>query len=722
MLKALVPIVLLGLFLIVVPSASANIFVEAINKALFGVFNLVSLFISLGAIVLGAAVDANMVRELFNLGAIYALWQMVRDFFNLFFILVLLFVAFATIFQIQAYSYRKWLLNIVLMALLVNFSFPVTRFIIDATNVPMYFFLENTFSGKTEDGKVGQETVEKSLNVSGIKNVLLTGKEDEELKKIKGDAAMTQQLIGAIIFVFILGIILLLLALQFLIRLIVLVILIIFSPVGFAGLAIPGFGGFAKKWWNYLIQYAIFGPAAALMLLVAIKVMGAFNTTMSGYVEGQGESSGAGSMVISFSRILVPVILLWTAMSVGKMVGIAGGAGAAAWGQKMAKGGLKRMSGANYAQKQAKAFAGEFQKQRAAAKAPSLGTRLGGAAGATAVAAQTKAGTKASRNAARDSYQKHQQELVEDATKRNRVNAQMNESDLRALHEKARGKNDKALLAATTKEMAGRKDMAEEVTESDVAAVKGFFKDIGGSKNAVAGDVTNSVAKHNAAAAYAGDADAMRQAFEDGKIKIEEQSASGLTKDVLAAANTAGRLDEKQLAEMNKDSAKAAQLKTVMPEATKAVADAYEAKVKNGTNGVDDDKAMERMQRMHLAQTGEWHEASKKDAGLQLKVLKKSTEETLKELGKKNDGKDLATIMPKMLAAAGPNRTVNILSKLADEGIQVKPSTGTVMATAASSGAGMPAGTRDAAQSAQKIMEKDHRFGWVRSEGSSKSA
>jgi hypothetical protein len=48
-------------------------------------------------------------------------WVITRDIANMFFIVILLVIAFATILQIEQYNYKKWLPKLILMAILINF-------------------------------------------------------------------------------------------------------------------------------------------------------------------------------------------------------------------------------------------------------------------------------------------------------------------------------------------------------------------------------------------------------------------------------------------------------------------------------------------------------------------------------------------------------------------------------------------------------------------------
>ena len=192
--------------------------------------------------------------------AVYQVWTTVRDFLNMFFILVLLFSAFATIFQIDKYNIRKILLNLVLMALLVNFSFPITRFIIDVSNVIMYHFLNNMFVGDASNfaAMYGQQ--------SYITDLLMP----------KG-AVKISYLIIATAFLFILSITILIIGVLLLIRLVALAILVMFSPIGFVGNIFPGFEKHSSSWWDALFKYAFSGPimvffvAVSLMMLQAVR-------------------------------------------------------------------------------------------------------------------------------------------------------------------------------------------------------------------------------------------------------------------------------------------------------------------------------------------------------------------------------------------------------------------------------------------------------------------
>ncbi|MDP1709797.1 MAG: hypothetical protein Q8L21_02835, partial [Candidatus Komeilibacteria bacterium] len=68
-------------------------------------------------------------------------WVMVRDISNMFFVVILLLIAFGTILGIEQYEWKKLLIKFVFAAILVNFSRVIAALIIDAAQVVMITFL-----------------------------------------------------------------------------------------------------------------------------------------------------------------------------------------------------------------------------------------------------------------------------------------------------------------------------------------------------------------------------------------------------------------------------------------------------------------------------------------------------------------------------------------------------------------------------------------------------
>lgn len=270
-----------------------------------------------------------------NLPAVYTLWQFIRDFFNLFFILILLFSAFATIFQVDSFNIRNIFKNVLLVALLINFSFPITRFLIDAANVPMYYFINDVIGGGTGQG--GVIAMNNLLRESGLAGGVLTN---------IGENDSITLVVTSIIFAFLFGISLAVLAVMLVIRLIALTLLLIFAPIGFAGALLPGLNKYGQEWWSKFWNYALFGPAAALMLTVSLRFLEAVSSgstwqsmrTVTTNMTPDPQGAVGMAQVILFT---FPIILLWTTIGMANKFSIAGAAtvtgmgyGAANWTRK----------------------------------------------------------------------------------------------------------------------------------------------------------------------------------------------------------------------------------------------------------------------------------------------------------------------------------------------------------------------------------------------------
>jgi len=292
-------------------------------------------------------IDADSLKKILTTNAVLNSWKFVRDMLNFSFIIVLLFSAFATIFQVEKYSYKKILLTLVLMALLVNFSYPITRVIIDASNVLMYTLVRNLFNGKTG------ETISLGLaKDSGLAQIA-------SFKGIDVGAVDTSYLLISIIFIFIFIITLLTIALLLLIRSIVLAILIILSPLGFVGSIFPDTAKFAKDFWDELFKYCLFGPIMIFMLSVAVNMLTEINTY---FTEGNisGELIKEANFPARLAFFMVPIVILWLGMGMAQKMGIAGAEAITKRGKDFIKGAGKKFSGYNWVNKNW----GDYKKAR----------------------------------------------------------------------------------------------------------------------------------------------------------------------------------------------------------------------------------------------------------------------------------------------------------------------------------------------------------------------
>ena len=313
----------------------------SIKGLIYSVFVVFGWLLTLSGIIMGWVCDVNNVQFFMNNEAVLAIWHLVRDFANMFFILVLLFSAFCTIFQVTKWGIKNIWLNVLINALLVNFSYSIARFLIDISNVIMYYFLNNAFGATTSNG-AGGIFANISTN-SNITKILVPEKvTDYEVSF----------LITATIFVFVLAMTLLVVAGMFVVRLIRLTILVMFSPVGFVGYIFPKFNKYADDWWSDLFKYAFMGPIMLFAIMVAMKMMEVMSkqSATAGFAKEASKSVPKGfdpGFLAALAFYMIPIFILWIGVSIAasmssevkQWAGKVGG-----WGKKF-QGAVQRLPG-----------------------------------------------------------------------------------------------------------------------------------------------------------------------------------------------------------------------------------------------------------------------------------------------------------------------------------------------------------------------------------------
>jgi len=294
-------------------------FLNAIKFILVGIFNLCSWIFAIASTLFSWVIEpANVsgTNGMLNKQAVKDVWIMVRDLLNMTFILVLLFAAFCTIFQVDSWNLKKVWLNILINALLVNFSFPIARLIIDISNVAFYYFVNHLFS---VTGTVTGNAIFAGFNATTKLSGLLMPENYTTYS--------VAYLVAMIIIVFIMGMTMLVIAGLFVVRLVALTMLVMFSPVGFVGYIFPATHGYADKWWKNLFSYSFFAPIMIFIMAIAVRileVMGTENFASFSSNASVNAPAEQANWIAQAAFFVIPVIILWMGMGIAKSFGIAG--------------------------------------------------------------------------------------------------------------------------------------------------------------------------------------------------------------------------------------------------------------------------------------------------------------------------------------------------------------------------------------------------------------
>jgi len=215
-------------------------------------------FGALNMMVISFLVNIVQYNNFINEPSIRDAWVVVRDLCNMFFILILLVVAFATILRIESYQWKKILPKLLIMAVLINFSRTITGLIIDASQVIMMTFV-NAFG-------TGGDFVNMTKMAEYFNSVTWSGFTTPDWSVLNVVAGL---LIG-IMFLIISGIVLVVAMSVFLMRIVMLWIYIVLSPLAFLAAAFPAGQKYATQWWTEFTKYIINGPVLAFFIWMAL--------------------------------------------------------------------------------------------------------------------------------------------------------------------------------------------------------------------------------------------------------------------------------------------------------------------------------------------------------------------------------------------------------------------------------------------------------------------
>ena len=257
-------------------------------------------------------------------------WTVVRDATNIFFIVILLFIAIGTILRIQGYSAKQLLVRLILMAVLINFSLAIGSVIIDFSNVLGLQFL----TAIHPEGKV-TEILAKSLSIGDIYKV--TDPDIKDISKYLVVVVGNAILISVLVFVFFVSAILLF------IRMAVLVLLLTLAPIAFLFYILPETQKHWSKWWNMLIQYSFFFPAFMFFLYFSIIIItNAHQQLVASGKAGPGTPKNFIDNMDVITVYFISITFLLASLIMGKQMGIAGSNAVIGW----AKAGRKYVTGA----------------------------------------------------------------------------------------------------------------------------------------------------------------------------------------------------------------------------------------------------------------------------------------------------------------------------------------------------------------------------------------
>lgn len=207
-------------------------------------------------------------------------WTIIRDICNNFFIILMMIMAISVTIRPKKYSWQSMLPQILIGAVLINFSLTITGIAIDVSQVLMLTFASPLATTQGYNIIISAFNLPSAFAMSDV----LKGFTDDK-GQLTGQAQVSvYDLIAALIFAIIatiVAIVVIICITAILIyRIIILMFLTVLSPLYFFAKAsenIPGIKKIASEWESNLINALIIGPAMMFFLYLSFMAMAAIN-------------------------------------------------------------------------------------------------------------------------------------------------------------------------------------------------------------------------------------------------------------------------------------------------------------------------------------------------------------------------------------------------------------------------------------------------------------
>ena len=276
------------LICLITPTTTYAGLAASIARSIFGflaklVLQLISLLVGFGATFLNTMLDigfSGTYKQIAEAG-----WKTSRDISNMFFVLIMILIAFGTILRIEQYGAKKLLPKLIFIALLINFSLPLCYVFIDISNVAAKSFITSIGSGN-------EATIRERLLTSVKAGIMLIPidcseysagadrdkceAQNETIKGLQDEQSWVDVIVSSVVACIFLGLSAFTLiagAMMFVIRLIFLGILVILAPLAFMCYITPSLNKHWKEWWSSLLKWCFFAPIFTFFFWLAITTV-----------------------------------------------------------------------------------------------------------------------------------------------------------------------------------------------------------------------------------------------------------------------------------------------------------------------------------------------------------------------------------------------------------------------------------------------------------------
>lgn len=329
--------------------------VEIINVVAFGILSLSALILTGAGYFLDFALNPGL--GFVNSSIVQLGWGIALSVANLFFILILLLIAFGFIFNIESFGAKQSLGKLIVAALLINFSLVIAGALVDFSQVVAGYFIEPLSSISTYIG--GLMNFQKLLNPDTPASIPV-GALSASIMRLSGTLI-------SIIFSIVATFVFIAIGVAFLIRIVGIWMLLIISPIVWALWILPYTKKYWDEWWETFLKYLFFAPAAGFFLYISLA---AFKGTIAnmGEINLPADAGLAKGLLEQVGQGAVLIFLLLGSLIAAEKSGLAGVSAVTGFAKGMSKSVVGKISGYSTVKRYGSAIKDQFKKRESEKK------------------------------------------------------------------------------------------------------------------------------------------------------------------------------------------------------------------------------------------------------------------------------------------------------------------------------------------------------------------
>src|SRR3989344_748649 len=294
---------------------------------------LASYVASIGAYFFSIVVQLSLNSTAYALDFLSTGWTTVRDIANMAFIFILIYIALTVMLAAETSGTIKTLAVVVVIALLVNFSFFFTRVVIDAGNIVAVQFYNSIPNGGPLSGDPVTGAKDLSLSIMGAINpqeLLNSNMLNRARAMAQGDwggmAVLSVIYLSVAAIFWILFFAFLQVGIKFMMRIVGLWFVLIASPLAFVARTMPKTKHFFDQWLDYLIKFSLYTAIFLFMFWIltkftmAILPSGANQSIFSSILDASNAADPSTGITTAIATIVIRMGFVVAVLYVGLKV------------------------------------------------------------------------------------------------------------------------------------------------------------------------------------------------------------------------------------------------------------------------------------------------------------------------------------------------------------------------------------------------------------------